>query len=381
MLYSMRSNTEMSGGKNAAACREIKDLKQKGLCIMKNTYAILKGNRQFELLENDFQVNGTPIVKVTNVGICGTDTNWWMKGEEHVGQVMGHEWSGIIVDPGVSNFKEGDRVAGYTQNIHNEFCGHCEQCLAGDFEHCSNRKVYTWKGGELNHPGSYSQYTTWFPNSFFKLPETVSNEAGALLEPLAVTLHAVKRTEIQPGDKVLVLGGGIIGCSSAEWARTFGAETVAITEIVPEKMDVIRSFNCADYVLKADAPDLYEQYMEVSKGGFDVVLDCCAAAPAVNGALSHAFKPDVRARKCMTSIAYTGEMKINYKDFVLKEVVWKGTKGHFPEEFETIIKLAAEKKINIEKFITKKIPFLELQKGFEELAAMGGTPGKAMLIM
>ena len=324
---------------------------------MKNTCAILAGKEQFQYVEEDFQINGTPLVKVTNIGICGTDMEWWLHGDEHVGQVMGHEWSGVVVDPGLSQFKEGDRVAGYTQNIHNEFCGHCEKCLAGDFDHCTNRKVYTWKGGEMSHPGAYSQYTTWFPNSFFKLPETVSNEAGALLEPLAVTLHAVCRTGIKPNDKVLVLGGGIIGCSAAEWARAFGAGTIAITEIVPEKIEVIRGFDCADHVIKADAPDLFEQYREISKGGFDVVLDACGVSSAVNGAIENAFKPDPRARKCMTSIAYRKQMTINHEAFTLKEIVWKGTKGHFPDEFETVMRLAANKKVNIEKFITRKIPF------------------------
>lgn len=348
---------------------------------MKNTCAILAGKEQFQFIDEDFKVNGTPLVNVTHVGICGTDTEWWKHGEEHIGQVMGHEFSGVIVDPGTSDFKEGDRVAGYTQNIYHEFCGHCPDCLAGNFEACRNRKVYTWKGGEMSHPGAYSRYTTWFSNSFFKLPETVSNEEGALLEPLAVSLHAVVRTGIKPNDKVLILGGGIQGCGAAEWARSFGAGTIAITEIVPEKIDVIRSFNCCDYVLKADDPDLFEQYQEISKGGFDVVLDCCAASSAVNGALEHAFKPDPRARKRLTSIAYCPEMKINHAAFVLKEVVWNGTKGHFPDEFETVLRLAANKKVNIQKFVTKKIPFSKLQQGFEELKVTGGTPGKAMIVM
>ena len=350
---------------------------------MKNTYAILAGDEQFEFRNEDFKINGTPLVKVTNIGICGTDMDWWKDGREHIGQVLGHEFSGVIVDSGRSDFKEGDRVAGYTQNIYHEFCGHCEHCLAGDFEHCSNRKVYTWKGGELSHPGAYSQYTTWFPNSFFCLPETVSNEEGAILEPLAVTLHAVVRTGIRPNDKVLVLGGGIIGCGAAEWSRCFGAGTVVITEVVPEKIDVIRSFNCADYVLKADSPDLFEQYREISKGGFDVVFDCCGVGSAVNGALVNAFKPDVRARKCFTSIAQNrgNNMSIKYNDFLLREIVWKGTKGHFPDEFATVLRLVASGKLDIKKFITKKIPFSGIQQGFEELKAMGGTPGKAMIIM
>ncbi len=350
---------------------------------MKNTCAVLAADQQFQMVEEDFRINGTPLIKVTHVGICGTDMDWWLEGNSHVGQVLGHEFSGIVVDPGRSTLRVGDRVAGYTQNIKNESCGHCAACLRGDFDHCTNREVKTWKGGDLTHPGAFSQYTTWFPGSFYRLPENVSNEEGALLEPLAVTLHAVNRTQVQKGDKVLVLGGGIIGCSTAEWCRCIGAQTVVITEIVPEKMDVIRSFDCADHVIKADAPDLFEQYQILSGGGFDVVFDCCGVASAVNGAIQNAFKPHVRARKCFTSVAlHRGEqMPICYNDLILKEVIWKGTKGHFPQEFEAVLDAAAAGKLNIGKFITKKIPFAEIQRGFEQLRAMGGTPGKAIVVM
>ena len=349
---------------------------------MKNTYAMLSDDKKFDFVEEDFHVNGSPIVKVTNVGVCGTDMAWWKSGSQHKGIILGHEFSGVVTDPGISRLSVGDRVTGYTQNVKNEFCGHCERCRAGDFEHCTNREVKTWKGGEINHPGAYSQYTTWFPGSFYVLPETVSNEEGALVEPMTVSLHAVLLTGIRPGDKVLVLGGGIIGCGAAEWARYFGAETVAITEIVPEKIEIIKKFQCADHVIKADAQDLFEQYEEISNGGFDVVIDCCGVGPAVNGALAHAFKKDVRARKCFTSIALTkADFPISYNDVVLKEITWKGSKGHFPSEFAMVLRLIGANRLNVKKYITKRIAFKDIQAGFEELLKEQGTPGKAMIIV
>ncbi len=349
---------------------------------MENLCAVIKGKEQFELVTQDFQVNGTPVIKVTHTGICGTDMGWWQEGDFHVGQIPGHEYSGIIVDPGNSRFEVGDRVSGYTQNIANEYCGHCEACLRGDFDHCTNRKVYNWKGGDLSHPGSFAQYTTWFPSSAFKLPENVSNAEGALFEPFAVTLHAINRTNMKLNDKVLVLGGGIIGCSCAEWARAFGAGMVVLSEVAREKFDIIRSFNCCDALVDGGSPNLYEELKDLSGGGFDVIFDCCGYGPAISGAISNAFKPETRDRKCFTSVALAhAPVTVPYNDIVLREVEIKGTKGHFPNEFETVLNFARTGKINLKPYITKQIPFKDIQKGFEELKASHGTPGKALLVM
>ena len=349
----------------------------------KNIQAELVDDRKFQLVEKDFTVNGTPLIKVTHVGICGTDMSWWKEGSKHKGQVIGHEYAGIIEDPGQSSFQVGDRVTGYTQNNENEFCGICDHCLAGDFENCDNRVVKTWIGGDLSHPGAYGQYTTWFGSSLYKLPDNVSNEEGAVIEPLTVSLHAVNITNIQKDDKVLVLGGGIIGLGVAEWARSAGAGTVAITEVVPEKIEAIKELQCADYVLKGDADDLFEQYREVSKGGFDVVFDCAGVAPAINGAITHAFKPHVRDVKKFTCVALAHQemVPINYNEVVLREVQMRGSKGHLPQEFEMALRMVAEGKVNVKKFITKKVPFMEVQAGLEEIVSGGGTIGKAVIEM
>ena len=150
------------------------------------------------------------MLQVTHVGVCGTDTSYWHEGERYRGVVIGHEYSGVVVAPGTNRaLKPGDRVAGYTQNVFQEPCGHCEACLAGDWDHCTNRRVFTWKGGELGHPGAYSQYTTWFPHSLVKPPDNVTNEEGAMAEPFAVGLHAIQVSQVKPNDRVLILGGGI----------------------------------------------------------------------------------------------------------------------------------------------------------------------------
>ena len=228
-------------------------------------YAVLSGNERFEIREGELKSNGCAVLQVTHVGVCGTDTSYWHEGERYRGVVIGHEYSGVVVAPGTNRaLKPGDRVAGYTQNVFQEPCGHCEACLAGDWDHCTNRRVFTWKGGELGHPGAYSQYTTWFPHSLVKLPDNVTNEEGAMAEPFAVGLHAIQVSQVKPNDRVLILGGGIIGMSCAEWARTFGASEITVSELNPQKREIIRGYQVADHVVAADAPDLEQQLLDIS---------------------------------------------------------------------------------------------------------------------
>ncbi len=354
-----------------------------GIKTVKNRWAVLAGDERFELVDNEFAVNGTPLVKVTHVGVCGTDMGWWRAGSAHAGQVIGHEFAGIVEDPGTSSLKTGMRVSGYTQNIRSEFCGHCSKCLQGDFDHCENRTVFTWKGGDITHPGAYSRYTTWFPSSFFELPENVSNEEGALLEPMTVCRHAVSRAGLQRGDKVLILGGGIIGLGVTEWVRSLGAGFTAISEVVPSKREEIEKLDCCDRVLDGLDPGFGEILQEVSKGGFDVVFDCAGVGAAVNAALQYGYKKDVRDRKVMVSVALSRKdlLEIDYNRIVLREVTLRGTKGHFPEEFAETLRAVSEGRLNVKKYIAKRIPFSDLQNGFRELKESGGVTGKAVIVM
>lgn len=352
--------------------------KKEGYIIMK--YAVLTGNEKFEMREGEIKVKRNPIIKVTHIGVCGTDLSYWKDGASYKDIVIGHEYSGIIEEPGTTGlFKKGDRVAGYTQNVDNEPCGHCENCLKEDFDNCTNKKVITWKGGELSHPGSYSEYTTWFPKSIYKLPEGVSNEEAALIEPFTVSLHAVTLTEVKPGDKVLILGGGIIGLGVSEWLRTFGASEITITEINQQKIETIKSYKIADHVIKADAKDLDEQLREASDGGYDIVFDCAGVESAVNAGI-RALKNE--KKKKITCIALPhSNLSLDYKNIVLRETILRGSKGHTPSEFKAVISAVENNRISLKKYISKRIKFENVQQGFEELKKSAGLETKAIIEM
>ncbi len=341
-------------------------------------YAVLVEDEKFEIREGKLNVKRNPIIKVTHVGVCGTDLSYWKEGSKHKELNIGHEYSGIIEDPGTTGlFKKGDRVAGYTQNVFNEPCGHCEHCLNDDFDNCINRKVYTWKGGDFTHPGAYSQYTTWFPNSIFKLPDSIDLEEAALIEPFAVGLHAVLLTEMKPEDKVLILGGGIIGLAISEWVKLYGASEITITEMNKEKIKIIKGFGIVDHVVASDAEDIDEQLQIVSKGGYDVIFDCTGIASAIDTGL-RALKQEFKKKFTAVGLPHN-KIPVDYERIVLKEIIFKGSKGHIYNEFKTVARIVADKKINVKKYITTKIKLSELQAGYEGLKSRRGADVKAII--
>lgn len=348
---------------------------------MKNRYAVLVGDRQFEMREGDFRVAPThPILKVTHVGVCGTDLSYWKNGSDYKEMIIGHEYAGVIEDPGNSGlYQAGDRVVGYTQNQFGEPCGHCEACLAGKPELCTGRVVGHWKGGDLNQPGAYSQYTTWFPKSMFKLPEGISLEEAAIIEPFAVSLNAVKTSDVQPGDKVLILGGGLIGLAVSEWVKLFGASEVTITELSASKQELIRGFGIADHVVAADAPDILEQLREISQGGYDMVFDCVGVASAINVGID-ALKKEF-CKKFIGIALPHGNISINYRELVFRKTIFLGSKGHTFGGFGAVMRAIASGNINVKKYISRTIPFSDLQAGFESIEAAHGADVKVVVEM
>lgn len=345
---------------------------------MKTKYAALIDDEKFEIIEGEINVKRNPIIKVTHVGVCGTDLSYWKEGSKHKGLSIGHEYSGIIEDPGTSGiFEKGDRVVGYTQNVFNEPCGHCVSCLNEDFENCLNKKVFTWKGGDYTHPGSYSEYTTWFPKSIYKLPENIEQDEAALIEPFAVGLHAVLLTEVKPEDKVLITGGGIIGLSISEWVKLYGASEITMTEMNKEKIKKIKNFGIVDHVVEADAPDIDEQLQLISGGGYDVVFDCAGFESAIATGIK-ALKPEFKKKFTAVALAHR-EIKVDYTKIVLKEIILKGSKGHTFDEFKVVARAIGDKKINAKKYITTRIKFSELQSGFEGLKSRSGEDVKAII--
>ncbi|MCU1544024.1 MAG: sorbitol dehydrogenase [Microbacteriaceae bacterium] len=176
------------------------------------------------------------LVAVAAVGVCGSDVHYYREGR--IGDfvvdgplVLGHELSGriVAVGSGVDPARIGERVAVEPQRP----CGRCEQCRAGRYNLCAYMEFYATPPID----GAFAGYVTIQSDFAHALPDSVSDSAGALLEPLSVGIAAIRKAHIVPGSSVLIAGAGPIGIITAQTARAFGASVIIVSDPIPERRE------------------------------------------------------------------------------------------------------------------------------------------------
>ena len=190
---------------------------------------ILKdGESKIESCEYPVRRKGEAIVKVKACGICGSDIPRIFQNRAYYYPiVLGHEFSGVIVD------SENPELNGTRAGVFPVLpCGECEFCKRGFYANCLH---YDYYGSRRN--GGMQEYIAIKEENLVKLPENVSFEAGAMLEPVSVCLHAVKKAKIQAGENVVVYGAGTIGLLCASWTKRFGANAVYVVDIDEKKLE------------------------------------------------------------------------------------------------------------------------------------------------
>ena len=332
----------------------------------------IKGVKEFEIKEiNEPVSDGNKVlIDVKNCGICGSDLHYWVSGNP-IGLVMGHEYSGVVTDPGSrEDLKVGDRVTALPISP----CGHCEACLTGNPQYC----LETWNhatGLSLDNPGALAPKTALRADMVMKLPDNVSFEEGAMVEPTAVGLHAVHLADIKVGDNVLVVGGGIIGLVSAMFAKAEGASFVAVSETNPGRGEKAVSLGVADAWFDAREQDAIVKMTEASNGGFDVVIECVGNGPAVTSSLMLA---KTGGRVILVGVSLDA-ISVPLTIAVMHELKLQGAIAYTKEEFATVIELIDNKQIDVLKFVDKRITLEETQSAYEELTSGSSSTIKILV--
>ena len=214
--------------------------------------AVLEGPRRIEVKEMPVPEarEGEIQIKVSACGVCGSDVHMWKAGKgwgkgETADFTMGHEFCGVVTNPGDSNFKKGDRVVFWA----NLYCGECDMCRRGLEHLCREVDGTNYIGFVCN--GAYAEYFTGRAKNAYHLPDEVSDVAAGLIDPLMVAYHAVRKSGIKLGDKVLVAGTGIIGHMIAELAKKSGASYVAMSKLDDRKIERAKRAGFVDEFLTA----------------------------------------------------------------------------------------------------------------------------------
>lgn len=305
-------------------------------------------------------------IKVAYTGLCGTDLHI-MHGnmDARVTQplIFGHEMSGTIaaVGDGVDGWSIGDAVTVMPL----DWDGTCPACLAGNQHICQNLNFIG-----IDSPGSLQGLWNVPASTLVALPPELRLDHAALVEPVAVAVHDVRRAELKPGEKAVVIGGGPIGVLIATVAREFGAEVVVI-ELDTNRREAIGALGFT--TLDPRETDQVEFVNAWSDGaGADVVFEVSGSAAAVLGATDLA---KVRGKLVVVAIHPTPR-EINLQRVFWRELTLIGARVYQRTDFEKAVELLHRGAIPADILITKIVPLSETQSAFADLES-----GRAMKIL
>jgi (R,R)-butanediol dehydrogenase/meso-butanediol dehydrogenase/diacetyl reductase len=309
---------------------------------------------------------GEGIVKVELCGICGSDLHGWEAGGAvyPLGTLMGHEAVGTVTDvgEGISALKTGDKVAinGFSS------CGYCVACRRGLNNACVNNLDRTI-GNSDKLDGAFADYI-WLPELGImatQMPENLSFEDGALTEPLATSVHAVRISQFQVGDTVVVAGAGPIGLLAIQALKVGGAGRIIVSQSPGPRRDLALELG-ADEAVNPRDPDnpVGDQTQQVTDGGADVVIEC-AGVPA-------SFQQCIDMARPGGQVILVGvnekETPVIPMKLMLGEIQLKGSLAWSHHDFKIAVDMLAGGKIETQPLLSDTISMADIEElGFKRL--------------
>jgi 2-desacetyl-2-hydroxyethyl bacteriochlorophyllide A dehydrogenase len=311
---------------------------------------------------------GEAVVEIAYCGICGSDLHMLPSPAIAPGTVMGHEFSGRVtaVGQGVKDWSEGDRVT----VLPGTPCGECPSCLAGNEHLCAAAMV---RGHGLGgRPGAYAERVVVDAESLFALPESISDQHGALIEPLAVGVHARALAGLKPGDPVCVLGAGPIGVMASLALRAGGAERIVVIEPGEARRERMGGLGFDAIPLEG----VHEGLIAKLDGELPAAVFECAGHPSALGLALEL----VRSAGTIVACGVLEEpVQINQLLLIIKEVRIQGAFAYRREDFEGAIELLASGQVPADELITNVVALGEAQAMFDELLRPGTEQLKVLL--
>ena len=305
---------------------------------------------------------GEAILRVRACGICGSDLHATEEtGIARRGGVLGHEVAGEIAENGpdpVGEWSVGDRVFVVAQLS----CGRCPRCRLGDNHLCENLTHFGALGDD-QPDGAYAEYLRVGTNDLIAVPDGISLDIAALVEPLATGLMLVREAELSIGDRVLILGAGPIGLTTALWARFFGARRVMVSEFVESRRTLAASMGATDTIDAGSVDDVGAEVRRLLGQAPDVVVECVGRPGILDQAISFVRHGG------MVIAGGVGMVPdpVNHVAAYMKEPTVRFPATYTKAENEFVIEMIAAGRIDPSPLLSHTVSLDELPAAFEAL--------------
>lgn len=330
--------------------------------------SVYRRNRTFETITKAMPAPapGEALLRVRRVGICGSDLHIFQGHLDHrvpIDGTIGHEVLAEVVSaPADGTFAPGARVV--VEPI--RFCGTCRNCRMGATYLCRDLAVLG-----VDATGGMQDYWTVPVDRLLHVPDTLADDDAALIEPLAVAVHDVGRARVGAGDRVLVFGGGPIGCLIGLVAKAKGAD-VKVAEINPYRVDLLQQLGLSTIGPDADPVEVARDW--TAGDGVDAAFEVSGSPDA-----ARVVTDVVRVWGTVAVIAIHAEpVPVNLYPVFARELTLQGSRLYTRAAWEEAIALMASGSIPASRLVSRKIRLEELQQGME--AALGGGPVMKILV-
>ncbi len=340
--------------------------------------AVMTGIGQMQFEDRPRPVPGPKdvLVKVENVGICGSDLHYFESGR--IGDfvveppfVLGHEVAGTVVELGseVTSLAIGDRVA-LEPNI---TCGECEFCRSGQYNLCPLVEFFATPPID----GTFQEYVTHPAYLCFVLPDEVSSMEGALIEPLAVGFHAATLGEAKIGQSARIFGCGCSGLVSMLARRAMGVRQVVMVDVMPARLGKAADLG-ATAVLSGAEVDVVAEVMRLTHGrGVDLVIETSGTDIAASQAINATRKGGTIV---LVGYSKTGMVTLPMAVAINKELRFQ-TVFRYRHNYPVAIQAVADGRVNLKGIVTHEYDFDDIQRAMDESIADKATVVKAVMCM
>ncbi len=294
------------------------------------------------------------VLRVRACGICGSDLHLHQHKLLPPGAIMGHEFTGEVMET-KGGLRAGTRVCA----LPNLSCGSCERCRSGMGVYCVQQ---TPIGLGLPN-GAYAEYVAVAEHEIVRVPDGVSDELAALVEPLAVGLHAVNVGRIRRGERCLVIGAGPIGLAIALWARHFGAREVIVSERAPGRRALAERLG-ATRVVDPAHEDLAAVLERHASGGPEVVFEAVGAQGLIEDAIA---RVRFRGRVIVAGVC-VGPDSFQPVAAVMKETAVQFVLAYEKDDFQYTLDMLEQGRVDPTELVTDRIGLDGVPAAFAALA-------------